>query len=265
MHPRVSLHQVAFLHESTTAFLQHCVDIGVQHATLVSPILMQEGAVAESAGAGVSIASINHPFAVQPDLEQDGERATQALNDVIDIAAVLGQPDIYLLTGARGALSWELAATRFGELIAPCRARADTEGVRLLVENASTFNADIHIAHTLADTITLASGAGIGVCVDVHACWAEAGLSELIHRAMPLTGLIQVSDYVLGDRCAPCRAVPGDGAIPLQRIIGDALHAGYRGVFDIELVGPRIDKEGARAATARAARRVSDILTELGA
>jgi sugar phosphate isomerase/epimerase len=265
VHPRVSLHQVAFLNESTTAFLAHCQEIGVQQATLVTPVLMKQGGVGEALRGGVRISSINHPFAVQPDLEHDVGRATQALNAVIDVAVALGKPDIYVLTGARGALSWEQAADRFAELVAPCRARADTGGVRLLVENASAFNADIHMAHTLADTITLATAAGIGVCVDVHACWTEAGLSELIRRAMPLTGLIQVSDYVLGDRCAPCRAVPGDGAIPLQRIIGDALEAGYTGVFDIELVGPRIDEEGPRAATARAARRVSDILTELGA
>lgn len=264
MHPRVSLHQVAFLNESTTAFLGHCLDIGVQQATLVTPVLMQDGGIEEAARCGVRITSINHPFAVQPDLAHDDGRATEVLHGVIDAAVALGNPDIYLLTGARGTLDWEHAAERFGELIAPCRDRADTVGVRLLVENASAFNADIHIAHTLADTITLASMVGIGLCVDVHACWAEAGLSELLRRAMPRTGLVQVSDYVLGDRCAPCRAVPGDGAIPLQRIIGDVLDAGYTGVFDIELVGPRIDAEGPRAATARAARRVSDILTELG-
>lgn len=255
--------------ESTSAFLDHCRDIGVLEATLVTPVLLQPGGVEEAdralAGGGVRIANINHPFALYPDLERDDGRATAKLNDVIDIAAGFGVTNIYLLTGARGTLTWEQAAGRFGELIAPCRERAETVGVRLLVENASAFNADIHIGHTLADTISLAERTGIGVCVDVHACWVEAGLSELIRRATPVTGLIQLSDYVLGDRSAPCRAVPGDGAIPLERIIADALDAGYGGVFDIELVGPRIDEEGPRSATARAARRVSDILTELGA
>lgn len=80
-----------------------------------------------------------------------------------------------------------------------------------------------------------------------------------------MTGLMQASNYVLGDRTAPCRAVPGDGVIPLDRIPGDALEAGYEGVSDIELVGPRIAAEGARAATERAAQRVSEILTRLGA
>ena len=48
-----------------------------------------------------------------------------------------------------------------------------------------------------------------------------------------------MSDYVLGDRSAPCRSVPGDGDIPLRRLIDDLLTAGYTGLFDLELVGPR--------------------------
>jgi sugar phosphate isomerase/epimerase len=268
VHPRISLHQVAFLQDNTSAFLDHCRGIGVQHTTLVTPVLLRSGGVDEArrglAGGGVRIANINHPFALYPDLERDEGQAAQELNEVIDIAETLGATNIYLLTGARGALTWEQAANRFGDLLASCRPRADAAGVRLLVENASAFNADIHIAHTLADTMTLATASGIGVCIDVHACWAEAGLRGLTRRAMPVTGLIQLSDYVLGDRSAPCRAVPGDGAIPLERVIGNALEDGYEGLFDIELIGPRIDAEGPRSATARASRVISDILTKIG-
>ena len=59
--------------------------------------------------------------------------------------------------------------------------------------------------------------------------------------------------------------VPGDGAIPLERLLGELLEAGYTGVFDLELVGPRIESEGNRAASRRAAERISEILTRLGA
>jgi hypothetical protein len=45
-----------------------------------------------------------------------------------------------------------------------------------MIENASPLYADIHIAHTLRDTVTLAELAGIGVCIDLFAYWAEAGL-----------------------------------------------------------------------------------------
>ena len=269
MHPRVGLHQVAFLDESTTAFIDHCRRIGVQHTTLVTSVLMQPGGVKEAqralGGAGPRVETVNHQFAVYPDLERDTGEATEKLLHAIEIAAAVGARSVYLQTGGRGSLSWEEAAERFAALVAPCKAAAAAQGVNVLVENASSFNADIHIAHTLADTITLAELAGIGLCIEWHACWMEAGLKALLQQAIPMTGLVQVSDYMLGDRTAPCRAVPGDGVIPLDRILGDVLEAGYPGVFDIELVGPRIKAEGARPATERAAQRVSEILTRLGA
>jgi sugar phosphate isomerase/epimerase len=249
VHPRVCLHQVAFASESITAFIDHCRSIGVQHMTLVTPSLVQPGGLAEAQQAliagGTRVTTVNHPFALSPNLEN--------------------ADNIYLVTGGRGSLSWEQAAERFAELIAPCRSLAADHGVRLLVETASEFNVDIHIAHTLDDTIKLAEIAGIGVCLELHACWFESGLQEKIARAMPATGLVQVSDYVLGDRTAPCRAVPGDGAVPLERILGAVLEAGYTGVFDLELLGPRIAAEGHRAATQRAAISLSEILAKLKA
>jgi sugar phosphate isomerase/epimerase len=185
--------------------------------------------------------------------------------DAIAVTASIGADAIYMQTGGRGNLDWEQAASRFMELLAPCRQFARENAVDLMIENASPFNIDIHIAHTLADTILLAEMAAIGVCIDLQPCWGEAGLTQLFRRALPMTKLIQVSDYVMGDRVAPCRAVPGDGAVPLERLIGDLLDAGYSGLFDLELVGPRIDNEGGAAASLRAVEWLSHLLTKLGA
>ena len=269
MHPRVNLHQVAFVAESTTAFVEHCRTIGVGPMTLVTPLLMQPGGLDEAqaalAAGGPYVHTVNHPFATFPDLEGDGDQTSARLLEAINIAAALGAPNIYLVTGGRGRLLWEAAAQRFADLIAPCLPAARSKGVQLLVETASDFNVDIHIAHTLDDTIRLAEIAGIGVCIELHACWFEGGLKEKFARAMPRTHLVQVSDYVLGDRSAPCRAVIGDGVIPVEQLLGDLLEAGYRGVFDLELVGPRIQEEGAAVATRRAAENLSEILIKLGA
>ncbi|HUD28611.1 MAG TPA: TIM barrel protein [Novosphingobium sp.] len=265
MHPRVSLHQVAFMGEPTARFLDFCCEIGVQHCTLATPLLQTEAERETARRAGVGVGCVNHPFAVHPDLERDSGGAIAGLLDAIAIAAAIDAPSIYLLTGGRGGLSWEGAAARFVELVAPCLDAAREAGVALLVENASAFNADIHIAHSLPDATRLARLGGIGVCIEIHACWAEAALRESLAAAMPLAGLVQVSDYVLGDRTSPCRAVPGDGAIPLEAILRDVLNLGYEGLFDLELVGPRIEAEGARAACARAAHNLSALLDTLGA
>ena len=269
IHPRVNLHQVAFLDESTADFIAFCRDIGVGNMTLVTPKLMQPGELEAAqtalARGGTRAAVVNHPLAMGSNLELDRGEASASLLAAIDIAATLGAPHIYLVSGGRGHLSWDAAAAKFAEVVAPCLASAREKGVTLLVETAGSLNVDMHMAHTLNDTIRLAEIAGIGVCIELHACWFEGGLREKFVRAMPLTGLVQVSDYVSGDRSTPCRAVPGDGMIPLESLLGDILELGYSGVFDLELVGPRIAAEGARAASLRAAERLSEILTKLGA
>ena len=266
MHPRISLHQVAFAGEPTALFLDHCRAIGVGSVTLATPLLDRPGELEAALEArDLQVACLNHPFAARAGLEGDGGEAAAGLLRAIDLAATLRARSIYMLTGARGSLDWETAADRFAALVEPCKAAAEAKGIALLVENANAFNADRHIAHTLHDAIALAEIAGIGLCLELHACWGEAGLGRLIRHAAPFTGLVQVSDYVLGDRSSPARAVPGDGVIPLERLIGQVLEAGYRGLFDLELVGPRIEAEGPRAATTRAATYLSDLLTRLGA
>jgi sugar phosphate isomerase/epimerase len=269
IHPRVSLHQVAFMADSTATFVRTCQQIGVHQTTLVTLKLMAPGGMDEARAAlaetRVQVGTVNHTFAVHPDLEADTGQAEAGLRSAIAMAAELGAGAIYLISGGRGGLDWEAAAARFAALIAPCRDVAKAAGVRLLVENANGFNADIHIAHTLPDVIALAEEAGIGVCIDLHACWFEGRLHPNLRRAMPITGLVQVSDYVLGDRSAPCRAVPGDGVIPLERLLGEVLAAGYTGLFDLELVGPRIAAEGPAQASARAAEYLSEMLNRLGA
>ena len=269
IHPRVSLHQVACMDVPTADFIGHCRKIGVQEMTLVTPLLFQPGeteaAQAVLASGGTRCHTVNHALAMGRTLDQVGEEESQGLLRAIDTAALLSAPNIYLVSGGRGKLLWDEAAAQFARLVAPCLDAARERGVRLLVETASHLNADMHMAHTLDDTIKLAEVAQIGVCIELAACWFESGLREKFRRAMPLTGLVQISDYVAGDRATPNRAVPGDGMVPNEWLLRELLDAGYAGVFDLELVGPRIAAEGGFAAGQRAAVNLSEMLVKLGA
>lgn len=270
IHPRVCLHQVVYMRKSTTDFIGLCRQLGVPHMTLATPLIYpQPGgveAVLKALGEGGPRASIiNHPFATFPNLERDSGEASARMLKAIDDTVLLGAKAMYLQTGGRGSLDWEQAAARFADLLAPAMQSAAEKGVSIMIENASPFNIDMHIAHTLADTILLAEMTGIEVCIDLQPCFGEARLPELFRRALPITKLVQVSDYVLGDRVAPCRAVPGDGMVPLERLIRDLLDAGYEGIFDLELVGPRIDEEGGASAAKRSVEWLSELLTRLGA
>ena len=72
-----------------------------------------------------------------------------------------------------------------------------------------------------------------------------------------------MSDYVIGTLGTPDRAVPGDGDIPIERILGQLLAAGYDGAFDLELIGPRIEAEGYASAIRRSVSALDAMLDRL--
>jgi sugar phosphate isomerase/epimerase len=270
MHERLSVHAVCFpgatLHELTG----FCRELGAQRVSLVSNVLLDEGLDAAQDALqtnNCSVESITHVFLPGRHLELGEESwrdARETLSRLIQHAKSLGARSIYMLTGGHGSLAWEDAAQAFRAAIAPCVIQAKAAGIPLMIENSAALYAEVHIAHSLRDAVTLAELADTGVCIDLFACWTEAGLRESIQRAMPRCHLVQVCDYVYGDRSLPSRAVPGDGAIPVERILKWMLEAGYAGTFDIELVGPRIDAEGSVAAVRRAAENLGRILRSLG-
>ncbi len=269
MHERISVHQMCFAGAALSDYVRQCRLSGARRIGFISPALMAPGGLAEARsalrGEDIAVETVAHVFRAGhlcPDRHQ-WQESRESLARLIDVAAALGARSIYMLTGGHGGLRWEEAADCFCEAIAPCVDQARAAGIGLAIENASSLYAEIHIAHSLADTIALAELAGVGVCIELFFCWAEAGLPALFARAMPRCQLVQLSDYVYGDRSLPARAVPGDGAIPLQRIVRSLLDAGYTGAFDLELLGPRIDAEGSAAAVARAAAHVGALLTHL--
>jgi sugar phosphate isomerase/epimerase len=252
-HQGLSVHNVTFLGADTAELHKNWTTLGLRHLSVLDTQLLEPGFVRLIRAEEYAVEAVYHLFAAGADLSR-----------LIDAAAATGARCIYMLTGGRGGLTWEQAAERFCRAIEPCVQEAEQAGVGLAIENASSLYADIHLAHSLRDTITLAELAGLGICIDLFHCWAEADLAGLLRRALPRTQLIQLSDYVLGDRALPARAVPGDGAIPIESFVAQALAEGYRFGFDLELLGPRIDAEGRLAAAGRACATVSAMLDRLG-
>ncbi|BBY41730.1 xylose isomerase [Mycolicibacterium celeriflavum] len=247
---RLSVHSVTFMGASLREMESHWRALGVRRLSLIDSQLAEPD-LATMVASGYSVETVCHLFATRDSLLR-----------VIEGAADVGARAVYMLTGGRGRLDWADAAERFRDAVTPCVAAAEQAGVALAIENASSLYADIHIAHSLRDTITLAEMTGLGICIDLFHCWAEAELPALLERALPRTQAIQLSDYVLGDRALPARAVPGDGTIPIERFVATVLGAGYPHHFDLELIGPRIEREGRLEASRRACAVVSAMLEE---
>lgn len=269
MHPRISINSACFKGAGWPELAEAWRTLGPQ-VVCTSGLLLGEGT--GEAGrvlreGGYRLENVVHPFMLGRQLDAGGAviRDEQAgLLRAIAMTAELGGRSVFMASGGAGTLTWEQAAEAFRAAIAPCKAAAEAAGIALLIENTPTLYADLNIALSLRDAVELAEIAGIGICLDVFSCWSEGGLKGTIERAVPLCGLLQVADYVPGDRSLPGRAVPGDGAIAVRRMLDWALSAGYEGVFDLELIGPRIDKEGHLAAARRGADVLGEILVELG-
>jgi sugar phosphate isomerase/epimerase len=144
---------------------------------------------------------------------------------------------------------------------------AERAGVRLAVEDTSPMRIDLSFTTTLRDTVDLAVALGTGVCVEVSSCFSERGLHATLATAADrgVLDLVQVSDVVVPALSTPDRAVPGDGHVPLERIVRTVLATGYRGAFSVEQVGPRIDVEGCGPAVLRAVAHLDPILERAGA
>lgn len=270
MHERVSVNSLCFKGAPYDEQERFWRELGAQRISFVTYEAFQAG---EERARGIvkegnyRVATCSHGFHMGPlpDDEEGWRPARDELSRAIRFAKSVGAQSIYMVTGGRGNRSWEEAAEIFSAAIAPCVAESRDAGVSILIETAPFIYAGVHLVHTLRDTVALAEMANIGVCIDLFSVWSEAGLKQTIERALPLCHLVQVGDYVWGDNAFPARAVPGDGNIPLAQIIEWIVRGGYQKSFDLELIGPRIDREGHVQAVGRAARYVGDVLDSLGA
>lgn len=185
----------------------------------------------------------------------------------VEAAAVMHAGCLVVTTGPARQLPWEDAADALADAISPVLGAARDAGVAIAIEHTNSLRADVGFVHTLRDAVDLATRLDVGVCMEINACWAERALADTIGRGVVAgrIALVQVSDYVIGTLCTPDRVVPGDGDIPITRILGHVVDAGYDGGFDLELIGPRIEAEGYASAAGRSLAALTAMLNEVGA
>jgi sugar phosphate isomerase/epimerase len=252
VHPRVAVSQISSWSWSVAEDLAFYAESGIEAVGVALRKLKDPGHEAALAAAGLRIVDV---IGVGADRVAEG----------IAVAGRLDAPMVVLTTGPAGPVPWEEAADAFAETMAPLVEQAAAADVALVLEHTNSLRADVGFVHTLRDAVDLARRVGVGVCVEVNACWAERGLAATLEDGMDVIRLVQVSDYAIGTTSTPDRLVPGDGDLPLHRILGQALAAGYAGAFELELVGPRIDAEGYASAISRSVERLSALLDDLGA
>jgi len=216
-------------------------------------------AAARMADAGLAVSSIACRGFSLAEPETWAERAA-ALGAAVDVAAAVHAACLFVTAGTPGPLGWHECVAALDASLGPVRDRAAARGVRVAVEHTNPMRRDVGFIHTLRDMVEVARALGIGVVVEITNCWSERGVEQTIAEGADTFAVVQVSDYVVGTVCATERAVPGDGDIPLARLSRACDDAGYRGIFELEMLGPRIEAEGYAPAISRALTVLDQLL-----
>lgn len=266
MHPRVSINTLSSFKWPLEQDLACLKELGAPHFGF--PMLKLEADVAAGIAAirasGLDVACVAASTATASLLEPD--EALRVLKPAIDTASTLGAPLCYFTSGkAAPGSTTDQACEALIAALPPALAYAGAKGVRLAIENNSVTTRHIGFVHSLRDTIQLAEETGLQICLELQNCWIERSLGPLFRAHAHHFGLVQVSDYLVGEDMRLNRRVPGDGSIPLRWLIEELLAAGYPGLFEIEVLGPHIETEGYEAAIRRSADWLSTTLERCGA
>jgi sugar phosphate isomerase/epimerase len=269
VHPRISVSQVSSRRWSIDEDLAFYAARGIDRVGVWMRKLEASGdraaAIEQVVAAGVRVTSLlaENPFTLG---DRDGwDAQADTLSEAIDIAEALACDTIVVPFGCGGSMAWERSADALEEAIGPTLRESQRRGIWFLLEFTNPLRCDVSFVHSLRDALDLGWRLDTGVCMEITASWYERNLIGTLHSGAAGIGLVQLSDYVLGTHDTPNRAVPGDGDIPLARVIGQLLDTGYEGMFELELIGPTIDAEGYESAIGRSIEWLDHLLAELGA
>jgi len=219
-------------------------------------------ALARAVEAGLTVVDLIGLGAFDLARPETWERGRDRCLRAVEAAEHLGVPRTVFTTGRFVPLPWDEAADAFAEAIGPVTAEAARRGVAFAIEHTNSLRPDVGFVHSLRDAVDLADRLDVGVCMEVNACWAERDLAATIRRGIGRIALVQISDFRVGTVASSQRLVPGDGDIPLLRIIDTLLAAGYAGAFELELIGDAIADEGYDVAIPRAVTWLDRVLGE---
>jgi sugar phosphate isomerase/epimerase len=267
MHPRLSVSAICSNRWTLEQDLEFWAAEGIDSVGLALRKMEQHGlrdAIDLVAGSGVRVTNILGVNTMRLDDPSTWPPALDRLYAAVGAAVRLNAGCLVVTTGRAGSLRWDEAAQVFCEAIGSVASIAYDAGIPLALEHTHALRSDIGFLHTLRDAVDVAEELMLGVCVEVQACWTERGLAQTLRDSLEQLALVQLSDFAVGTLATPDRLVPGDGDIPLDRFVADVLAAGYRGVFDLELIGPRIDAEGYPSAIRRAVAATERLLADAG-
>jgi sugar phosphate isomerase/epimerase len=238
--------------------------LGLSHASVTMGSLAATGSIGQGArlvaASGLQVAVVYPSSWFDLADRRSWPEGRDQLSQAVDVAAELEAGGVLLTGGSAGGMRWDEAVGAFAEAVEPVRQRAARGGVPLLLEAVRPQFANSGFIHSLRDAIPVAESMGFELVVDLTHCWWEPGIDDILEARAELIGTVHVADLRL-DRPVVARVVPGDGHLPLGRLVGALERGGYEGPYELELIGPAIEEEGVASAMSRAVAHLEGLLS----
>jgi sugar phosphate isomerase/epimerase len=262
---RYAISQYTSMHWDFARDVRHYAAVGARAITVASPKLHAYGIEAGRKLLGESGLEVAAYAALGPfPLHEPGrwDATLETCRREIGIAAELGAPLVEMLTGSGRGHPYDESESAFLAFLDRLLPIAERAGVVLAFENNHALRVDLGFVHQLHDALDLAEKVGskhLRVCAEVNNAWIERFLDRDLAERSHWIGIVQVSDFAEGTLATPERVPPGDGIIPLRRILGALERSGYRGFLELELVGPEIERMGYEEAIRRGMRYLDSL------
>lgn len=168
-----------------------------------------------------------------PALEQG---ALDDAHRALDQAAALGAEAVVVVPGRLHGRTPEHATALTVEALRRLAPEAAARQVRLAVEPIHPGFMDFLNSLAAATRVVReVDHPAVGILFDAWHLWQEPDLEARIAAAGEHIVAVHVSDWREPPRGHNDRLLPGDGAIPLDRILPALEAAGYRGFYDVEI------------------------------
>jgi sugar phosphate isomerase/epimerase len=170
----------------------------------------------------------------------DPEERIDSLCRSLERLAPFAPPSVVCLTGAAAGRDPDEARTLAARGLATVAGEAGRLGLRIGLEPYQRIGGeDWTIASSIPEAVELIRDAGdppaLGIQFDVWHLWNTPTLLEDIDREIDRVAGVHVCDYREPTRGWADRALPGDGAADVPRILRALDAAGWDGLYDIEI------------------------------
>jgi sugar phosphate isomerase/epimerase len=180
----------------------------------------------------------------------------------LDMAAELGAECFTAECVPRGMMPWDEAAEHIVEQTMAILPEIHARNLRLAIEPVSPIRQDVTFINLAADAVDIVrrvDDPSFGYLFDTYHLWWQRGIEDLARQSASQIFYVQVSDHKAITLRTQDRAMPGQGIIPLHRLVHALADGGYAGWWELEVISDHNEEMGIELALQTAARGITDV------